>query len=274
MKDYFQESYKTYQGTADLYVYFIERGISLIQDNGYFSYIVANKWLRTKYAEPMRVWLKEQGLEEIVDFGDLPVFQGATTYPCIIRIHKSSLKPFFIAAQVQDLKFTNLTDYVETISYKINKDGLEDKGWSLSDEKTQHVLSKLKSDGIPLEKYVNKKVFYGIKTGLNAAFVLSEEEKNTLIESDSRSADLIKPFLIGREVKRYSTPKASSYLILIPRGWTRIQSNNSRNPWEWLYKNYSAIATRLLRFSEKAEKRYDKGEYWWELRACDYYDEF
>jgi len=45
-KGYFQKHYKAYHGIADLYVYFIETGLSLLQDNGFFSYVVANKWMR------------------------------------------------------------------------------------------------------------------------------------------------------------------------------------------------------------------------------------
>jgi len=44
--------------------------------------------------------------------------------------------------------------------------------------------------------------------------------------------------------------------------------------WQWLSKNFPAIANHLLPFKVKAEKRTDKGDFWWELRACDYYQEF
>ena len=95
------------------------------------------------------------------------------------------------------LKFANLHEYISSNRYVVNKLGLEDKGWSLLDEKTQNLLSLLKSKGVPLEEYVNKKVFYGIKTGLNEAFVISEEEKNNLIKQDESSKELIKPFFIS-----------------------------------------------------------------------------
>jgi type II restriction/modification system DNA methylase subunit YeeA len=74
-KEYFQSRYAVYQGTADLYAYFIERGISLLRDGGIFSYIVANKWLRANYGKPLRKFLLAKQIEEIVDFGDLPVFK-------------------------------------------------------------------------------------------------------------------------------------------------------------------------------------------------------
>ena len=117
LKSYLQSHYKVYHGVADLYSYFIERGVSLLKEDGIFSYIVANKWMRANYGEPLRTWMKQQCIEEIIDFGDLPVFLNATTYPCIIRISKkSSLSKQdnreFRAINVTTLKFDSLEAYV------------------------------------------------------------------------------------------------------------------------------------------------------------------
>jgi len=46
------------------------------------------------------------------------------------------------------------------------------------------------------------------------------------------------------------------------------------NPQNWLIENYTSIANHLMPFHDLAAKRSDKGDYWWELRACDYYEEF
>jgi hypothetical protein len=83
-----------------------------------------------------------------------------------------------------------------------------------------------------------------------------------------------KPFLIGRDVKRYEPPQTERFLIFIPKGWTRHQSKNAKDAWNWLQRNYPAIAAHLAPFAVAGQKRFDKGEYWWELRACDYYGEF
>jgi hypothetical protein len=230
--------------------------------------------MRTNYAEPLRKWLKEQEIEEIIDFGDLPVFEQATTYPCIIRISKKKITNYFMATKIHLLSFSSLTDYVFENQYQVNQQKLEDKGWSLSSENTQKLLEKIQSKGISLENYVERKVFYGIKTGYNDAFVIDKSIKKYLISEDPRSAELIKPFLIGRNIKRYSIPINDSYLILIPRGWTREKSNCVRDAWGWFEHNYPAIAKHLLPYADAASKRYDQGEYWWELRACDYYSEF
>jgi NOL1/NOP2/fmu family ribosome biogenesis protein len=273
-KGYFQKHFQVYQGTADLYAYFIERGVSLLQDEGIFSYIVANKWMRAHYGQPLRRWLKEQCIEEIIDFGDLPVFLGATTYPCIIRIARRPPLASFQATQVKTLNFNDLCEYVNENNYKVNQLTLDDSGWSLADEATQALLDKLKGKGVPLGEYVRGKIYYGIKTGLNEAFVIDAQTRERLIAEDPKSTELIKPFLAGRDIKRYQQPVNDKYLILIPRGWTREKSSNAKDALGWLKGNYPAIANHLLPFAQAAQRRYDKGEQWWELRACEYYNEF
>ncbi|GLI46242.1 Eco57I restriction-modification methylase domain-containing protein [Methanoculleus bourgensis] len=273
-KAYFKDHYRVYQGTADLYVYFVERGVNLLAAGGMFTYILPNKWMRANYGKPLRAWLKEQRIEEIVDFGDLPVFESATTYPCILRIGGGSPRERFDAVQVATLDYPDLTDYVKAHSYPVNQTYLDDEGWPLADEKTQALLEKIKAAGVPLGTYVDGKIYYGIKTGLNEAFVIDEETKERLIAEDPRSAEVIKPFLAGREIKRYLTPCPTKYLILFEKGWTHRNSGSTPDKWSWLKNTYPAIASHLEPFAEKGERRCDKGDYWWELRACDYYQEF
>ena len=268
------EGYKTYHSIADLFVYFIERGVSLLNRGGIFSYIVANKWMRANYGEPLRIWMKNQNIEEIIDFGDLPVFESATTYPCILRISNSPSKPKFDAVMVETLDFKDLNNYVIQHRYSVIRPTLNDGGWSLANEKSQQLFERLISFGIPLGNYVTGKIYRGILTGLNEAFVIDENTKEKLILEDSKSRDFIEPFLVGKDVKRYEMPESNQYLILIPNGWSRLKYSTSDNTWEKFKVDYPAIANYLSPFTKSAEKRYDKGEFWWELRACDYYDEF
>jgi type I restriction-modification system DNA methylase subunit len=274
-KNYFQQRYAVYHGMADLYAYFIEKGVTLIKPEGFFSYIVANKWMRANYGEPLRQWLKARPIEEIVDFGDLPVFQGATTYPCIIRVTKNGHGGKFNVAQVKTLEFDdNLCAYVKQNGYKVNRKKLDDGGWSLTNETAQTLLNKLKETGVPLGEYVKGEIYRGVLTGLNEAFVIDAETRKRLIAEDSKSKELIKPFLVGKDIKRYAKLDSERYLVMIPKGWTREKSSGAKNAWGWFMKNYPAIASHLEPFAKKAAKRCDKGEYWWELRACDYYKEF
>nr|WP_303716828.1 TaqI-like C-terminal specificity domain-containing protein [Methanoculleus marisnigri] len=273
-KDYFKDHFRVYQGTADLYVYFVERGVSLLAAGGEFTYILPNKWMRANYGKPLRAWLKERRVEEILDFGDLPVFESATTYPCILRIGAGSPRERFDAVQVENLDYPDLTDYVKAHAYPVNLTYLDEEGWSLADEKTQALLLKIRAAGVPLGTYVDGKIYRGILTGLNEAFVIDSETKERLIEKDPKSAEIIKPFLAGREIKRYLTPDPTKFLILFEKGWTNQHSGSVSDKWDWLKTSYPAIALHLEPFAGSGERRCDKGDYWWELRACDYYQEF
>ncbi len=78
-----------------------------------FGIIVANKWMRANYGEPLRKWLKEQSLYQIIDFGDLPVFPGATTYTCILLSGKGKDdKTQFEFANVPTLNFSDLSRFL------------------------------------------------------------------------------------------------------------------------------------------------------------------
>lgn len=272
-KAYAQSHYKTFAGTADLYTYFIEKGVSLLRESGYFSYIVANKWMRANYGKPLRTWLKQQCIDEITDFGDLPVFENATTYPCIIRINKAKPNSEFIVANIATLDFANLNEHVKEISYPLKKTSLDDNGWALVNQENQNLLEKLRKAGTPLGEYVKGEIYYGIKTGLNEAFVIDCETRNRLVKEDAKSAEVIKPFLMGKEIKRYQHITNDKYLILFPKSWTDL-NRGTEKPWDYISKKFPAIAKHLISFEEKAKARYDQGDYWWELRECKYYSEF
>lgn len=104
--------------------------------------------------------------------------------------------------------------------------------------------------------------------------MIDEKTRDGLVSEDPKSKEVIKPFLIGRDIKRYKPPAGKQYLIFIPKGWTNATFGNVSNAWDYFQKKYPAIARHLLPFADNAKKRCDKGDYWWELRACEYYAEF
>ena len=272
-KAYAKATYDTYAGTADLYTYFIERGVKLLRSGGIFGIIVANKWLRARYGKPLRAWLKRQAIREIIDFGDLPVFEQATTYPCILTIGKGGAGDSFAAAQVDTLEFGSLREHVAGLRYVVDKAGLDDGGWSLAREEVQELMHKLAKTGIALGDYVDKRIHFGIKSGLNKAFLIDGRTRDRLILDSEANASLIKPMLGGRDIKRYENPTPDKFIIVIPNGWTNRQ-RDADDPWSYLCKEHRAIAEWLEPYRKAAEKRWDKGDYWWELRPCDYYDAF
>jgi|JI10StandDraft_1071094.scaffolds.fasta_scaffold186846_1 adenine-specific DNA-methyltransferase len=282
-KKYAQTKYKSYAGTADLYVYFMEKSLHLLNSDGIYSIIVANKWMRANYGEPLRKFIKEKRIFEIIDFGDLPVFKGATTYPCIIKINNNKAENFQ-ACMIKSLEFASLNEEVKKYSYDVNVKSLDNKGWSLSNNKESALLDKIKKAGIPLGEYVEGKIYYGIKTGLNEAFVIDEETKNRLIKEDAKSKEVIKPFLVGREIKRYKVPKAAKYLLFIPWHFPLHKDKSvtgaSKKAESAFKTSYPAIYNHLLKYKKDLENR-NKAETgiryeWYALQRCanTYYEEF
>jgi len=273
LKGYFEQKFLVYHGVADLYVYFVERGMDLLRKDGFFSYIMANKWMRANYGESLRTWMKSRCIEEIVDFGDLPVFPEATTYPCVLRLSGNHPESSFKTAEVKTLDFSCLGSYVNENSYTINQSGLDDSGWSLVSEGVQELLKKLHRMGVPLGDYVEGKIYRGVLTGLNEAFVIDEDTRARLIAEDPNSAKLIKPFLAGRDIKRYELPESDKYLIFTRRGVN--------------IEDYPAIECYLAQFKERLMPRpadwsgggwngRKLGSYqWYEIQdSIDYYLEF
>ena len=112
---------------------------------------------------------------------------------------------------------------------------------------------------------------------MNEAFVIDGATKNKLLKQDPNSANLLKPFLEGKDLKKWHAQPRDLWLILMPKGWTQAQIGellDEARSWQWLQVHYSAIAQWLKPFADVAQKRCDKGEFWWELRACAYYEKF
>ena len=282
-----------FAGTADLYVYFLQLGAELLAPGGELSYIVPNKWLRAGYGAALRGWLaSSQTLLEFVDFGDLPVFPEATTYPAIVALRQGApaAESTFRAAALPKLQTVNFDTYVSGLAREVSQVSLRASGWNMADVEKQKLLDKMHSNSMSLGDYVQGKVYYGIKTGYNAAFVIDAATRASLIASDQRAKEIIKPFLAGRDLKRYQQPQTDNYLILLEAGWTRNKLGwaqhpvtkrwqepakpNSLSGWEVLVANYPSVAEYLKPFEKQAASRTDKGHFWWELRACDYYDAF
>jgi hypothetical protein len=139
------------------------------------------------------------------------------------------------------------------------------------------LIERLKARFKTLAHFVGGEAFRGVLTGLTEAFLIDETTKSKIIADDPKSNDLIKPFLLGRDAKAYTNAKAVSYLILLEKGFTKRRIGNTvdeADAWIWFKKSYPGIANWLEPFEDRGKKRTDKGDYWWEIRACDYYEMF
>ena len=271
-----------YTGTADLYVYFYAQALNLLHKGGVLSYISPNKFMRAGYGEKLRSHLSAHTtLDTLMDFGDLPVFE-ATTYPLISVMVKADPLPDDTVRAVNVTHIAQLESLPNVIraAPPMPQSSLRSAGWQLAAPDVLALMEKLRSAGTPLGTYVGGKLFYGIKTGLNEAFVIDQATRDRLIAADPNSADVIKPWLRGQDVKRWRTESADLYLIGLQNSGDRSASNawakaNSEVEARSIFQaTYPALHDHLTQFEEALRKRQDQGQYWWELRACAYYSEF
>lgn len=261
IKPYLQANYESFHGMADLFVYFFEKELSLLKKDGYFGMIVSNKWLKAGYGINLRKYLSQYWIEQYIDFGDLQVFEGATTYPCIIIIRKiKKPNPKIVVCNVKTLIFDSLTNYVKENGFTSDQRNLDENGWNFSNDFISGIISKINTKCIPLRDYVKNQIYYGIKTGFNEAYVIQNQERNELTARDPNNKEIIVPFISGEDIKRYGINFKENYLIL-----AKIGIDISK---------YPIIFERLSHYKKQLEQRSDKGEKWYELRACSYYDIF
>jgi hypothetical protein len=283
-KDYFERHYESFDGVADLYVYFMEKGIRVLGEGGYYSIIVSSSFLRTTYATGLREFLKKSAaILRIVDFGGLAVFENAKdTYVCIPLLSRKRQPNRIEIARVTSLDFEDLAAYVAPKTYTIPSQRLTTEAWSLKSDQEAAVFQKILEAGTPLGQYVEKKMFYGVKTGLNEAFELTASQARNIQKRAPSSRHLLKGVLGGEDIRRYFVTPQDKLWIVIPAGWTRDMMRrekvngvlSEREAWEWFSRRYKALAEHLRGFESGCRKREDQGEFWWELRPCDYYEYF
>ena len=221
LKPTLQKQFSCYTGVADLFVYFFERGYQLLNTGGVLSYICSNKYFRSGYGEKLRDFLgKNTTIQQLVDFGDTDVFT-AIAYPSIILFskEKASKDAKLKALSWQQTEALNeFPSVFDTQNFLMPQSELKADGWRLENTQILDLLAKLRNAGKPLGEYVNGKFYYGIKTGFNEAFVIDRDTKDKLISEHPSSAEVIKPLLRGRDVKRWCVDYQNLYLIFTRRG--------------------------------------------------------
>ncbi|CAD5934287.1 class I SAM-dependent DNA methyltransferase [Planktothrix agardhii] len=270
-KPYLQTHFITYSGTADLYVFFVEKAFEILKGFGNFCYIMPNKWMQTGYGKALRILFLENQLQGIIDFGYLQVFEEATTYPCILNASKQNNNANFISAAVKTLNYIHeFSLYIESISNQITVEALNDETWVISSGSDQTLLSTLKNKCMSLAEYIDGEAFRGVVTGLTEAFILDDKEKYRIVMKDPKSWELLKPVLRGRTLKKWYAEQDNLWLI----GTFPTLNIN--------IDDYPAIRDYLLKFGknrleqsgEEGSRKKTSGEWFETQDSIAYWQEF
>ena len=278
-KQMVSERYRSYNGRADIYVYFYERAHELLKPGGFFGFISSNKFMRAAYGAKLRQYLLEQAkLQEIIDFGELPVFKEAATFPVIVLTQKCKEpgddRQDFIFAPIKELDFQDFDVAVSEQGTVLEERSLRGDSWALAPAEDMEIFLQMSATDVPLEEYLGgTKIYRGLIVGLSDAFIVSRSTRDRINRLNPQSERFIRPLLLGRDVRKYHVIDESRYLINIPKGWTRPHCGQAE-PEEWMRAQHPMLMEHLGQFEELARRRTDQGEFWWELRACSYLEEF
>ena len=235
-----------YRGTADIYTYFFHKGIDLLTEEGALCFITSNKFMRAGYGQPLRAFLKREALPVLLfDFGRTGSFD-ATVRPSVLLARKGGRRESLCAATARGTDgMTNPGTFMKKNGFAMPVADLPDSGWSLAEPALLRLREKIEAAGTPLRDYLKEGLYRGIVTGLNAAFVIDADARARLIDEDPASAGLIKPWLRGRDVRRWRADWQNLFVIFTRRG-TNIES-------------YPAIKRHLSRFRTDLEPKPRRG---------------
>ncbi len=254
IKPYLQARYEVVSDRADLYAYFFELGVRVLRPGGRLGYISSSTFFRTGSGAPLRDYLaRETAVEAVVDFGDRQLFEGVTTYPAVLIVRKGQQEGGTLDFWNADTVPVDLDLAFAAGARPMPRSRLTRAGWRFEDERLARIRDKM-STGRRTLADVHGAPLYGIKTGLNEAFVLDRATRDAIVTADPGSAALLKPFLVGENLKRWHVDSDDLWLIYTPKGAVDIDA-------------HPGVRDHLTPFRERLEKRATKQE-WWELQQA------
>ena len=258
--------YSTFARTGDIYCLFYERGWQLLKEGGYLCYITSNKWMRAGYGDKTRgFFANKTNPMLLIDFAGVKIFESATVDTNILLFSKSdNLHKTLCAVTNKQNKdsVNNLSDFVR--QQDIICDFSTSDSWVVLSPIEQSIKKKIEAVGTPLKDW-DIQINYGIKTGCNEAFIISTEKRKEILDNcqtedeRKRTAELIRPILRGRDIKRYSHEWANLWLIYIPWHFPyqfdeTIQGASTKAE-EAFKLQYPAVYSHMLQYKESLLKR-------------------
>ena len=263
--------YETYERTGDIYCLFYEIGMELLKTNALLSFITSNKWMRAGYGKSLRNYISSKyDPTRLIDFANNKIFDSATVLVNILSIVKRENQKRTHACSIEDnFDIEKLSDYVETHS---QDSSFGSDAWAILSNIEQSIKAKVESVGVPLKEW-DIEIFRGVLTGCNDAFIITSEKRNEILanciddEERKRTAELIRPILRGRDIKRYNYNWADIWLINTHNGVKdKIPSIN--------IEDYPTLKAHLNQYWNRIHDRADQGDTPYNLRNCAYLDEF
>ena len=219
--------------------------MDVLKPGGVIAFITPNKLFKANYGKTLRKYLADQmAIHDIIDFGELPVFKSAATTPMIfIAERRQGRTTETTLTEVKSLAapYPDVEQLVYENGQRLPETAIQGENWILMSSSRADKFARMRKNGVPLGEYVGNKIYRGVLTGCNDAFVIDEQKRQQLLEADPNSADLIRPLAVGDDVRKWQIRDKKRYLIFSRRG-TDIQ-------------RYPALLAHLEQYRDQLEPR-------------------
>ena len=252
---------------VNLVNFFMKREIELLKPEGSLIFITSNKWMRAAYGKSTRAFFSSKTNPlTLIDFGNVQNFETATVDTNILQFEKRPNKFKTSGSRMENdfhPSINSIYKYIANRNAHYNFNSGDE--WVVVDPLLLFIKRKIESLGIPLLEW-NIEINYGIKTGLNAAFIIDDKVKQEIVRKNSNSIECLRPILRGRDIQKWQPAYNDLWLISTHNG----VGTQSRI----MVENYPAIKNWLDGHEPNLSKRYDMGATKYNLRDCAYWKEF
>ncbi|MFB3906121.1 MAG: Eco57I restriction-modification methylase domain-containing protein, partial [Acidobacteriota bacterium] len=246
-------AFETFSGTADIYIYFIERGIKLLKPGGRLGFITSGTFARANFASAFRVWLPHHArFEKLLNFGENQPFADAEmVYPTISILIKGTALRTFRSLFVHGTIPEGLEAAMSERGIDCHDSALEQREWTFQPTRVLSLAQMLLDRGHPLSGLKWARIYRGVLTGLNEAFVIDDQTRALLVNEDPNSARALMKLIDGEDLRPWYHEDRNKWLIFTRRG-VRLD-------------DYPSVKAHLEKFRERLEPRpkdWDETDVW------------
>ncbi len=214
-EEYFQTHFEAYAPSAGLYVYFIEKGLSLLRSEGMMTVHLPGTFLRSRHARPLRKLLLTRQIVTVADTGRTRAILDSDVRMYILRLrNEPPARPFLVSRGP-----VGMEDRPASLSgmpgFLLDQRSLDDGGWTLEDTRTADLMEKIYGTGTPLDTYVMGEVIAGSHRVRNNPLVVDAATRARLTKKAGWCRRLFVPLLRPADIRRYVPEMPSRFEIAI-----------------------------------------------------------
>lgn len=247
-----------FNGSADLYTYFVTSGIASLENHGVLTFISPAAFTRAKSGQALRCWIaKHAVVDTYIDLDETKVFQDAELHAAIYTLARSSPQPL----SVHYLHIDNCEELERMCREEVSpRHAIFEQpmghGWAFhSSEASLQVFSRIFAGCKKLNE-LNISVYSGIRPGYSKAYIVDRKIYDQF--TIKIRSQWFRPVVLPANIKRWAGAKQVHFMLIIPSGTHHVDDE---------------LMEYLMPYQDKLSARTEAKEAkeWFALRPCSYY---